>query len=81
MWFRLFVLHVYHAGAMNVAAVVNKIQPTEGSQELIKAMWQNSAAGFGNNSQNYSQLALAAQLILHDMVYQNCTEISPCVGR
>jgi hypothetical protein len=26
-------------------------------------------------------LALAAQLILHDLVYQNCTEISPCVGR
>jgi hypothetical protein len=81
LWFRLFVLHVYHAGAMNVAAVVNKIQPTEGSQALIKAMWQNSAAGFGNNSQNYTQLALAAQLILHDMVYQNCTEISPCLGR
>jgi hypothetical protein len=81
LWFRLFVLHVYHAGAMNVAAVVDKIQPTEGSQELIKAMWQNSAAGFGNNSQNYTQLALAAQLILHDMVYQNCTEISPCVSR
>jgi hypothetical protein len=81
LWFRLFVLHVYHAGALNVAAVVDKIQPTEGSQELIKAMWQNSAAGFGNNSQNYTQLALAAQLILHDMVYQNCTEISPCLSR
>jgi hypothetical protein len=81
LWFRLFVLHVYHAGALNVAAVVDKIQPTEGSQELIKAMWQNSAAGFGNNSQNYTQLALAAQLILHDMVYQNCTEISPCASR
>jgi hypothetical protein len=81
LWFRLFVLHVYHAGAMNVAAVVDKIQPKEGSQELIKAMWQNSAAGFGNNSQNYTQLALAAQLILHDMVYQNCTEISPCSSR
>ncbi|MFN5312230.1 MAG: transglycosylase SLT domain-containing protein [Flavobacteriales bacterium] len=81
LWFRLFVLHVYHAGAMNVAAVVNKIQPKEGSQALIKAMWQNSAAGFGNNSQNYTQLALAAQLILHDMVYQNCTEISSCLSR
>jgi hypothetical protein len=81
LWFRLFVLHVYHAGALNVAAVVAKIQPTEGSQQLIQAMWQNSAAGFGNNSQNYTQLALAAQLILHDMVYQNCTEISPCVSR
>lgn len=81
LWFRLFVLHVYHAGALNVAAVVDKIQPQEGSQELIKAMWQNSAAGFGNNSQNYTQLALAAQLILHDMVYENCTEINSCLGR
>ncbi|MEN9699970.1 MAG: hypothetical protein RLZZ301_1168 [Bacteroidota bacterium] len=81
MWFRLFVLHVYHAGAMNVAAVVNKIQPTEGSQQLIMAMWQNTAAGFGNNSQNYTQIALAAQLILHEMVYQNCIEISPVLGR
>ena len=31
LWFRLFVLHVYHAGAANVAAVVNKI----GSKERV----------------------------------------------
>ena len=62
-WFRLFVLHVYHAGSMNVSAVINKINPTEGGQQLIQAMWQNKAAQFGNNSQNYSQLALASQLI------------------
>jgi hypothetical protein len=68
VWFRLFVLHIYHAGAGNVAAVVNKIAPEQGGQELIKAMWQNSAAGFGNNSQNYTQLALASQLILHEMI-------------
>lgn len=78
LWFRLFVLHVYHAGAMNVAAVVNAIQPQEGGQSLIKAMWQTSAAGFGNNSQNYTQLALAAQLILHEMIYQQCDEIFHC---
>ncbi len=78
LWFRLFVLHVYHAGAMNVAAVVNAINPKEGGQELIKAMWQTSAAGFGNNSQNYTQLALAAQLILHEMIYQQCDEIFHC---
>jgi hypothetical protein len=81
LWFRLFVLHVYHAGAMNVAAVVNKIQPTVGSRQLIMDMWQNTAGGFGNNSQNYTQLALAAQIILHDMVYQNCDEISNCKSR
>jgi hypothetical protein len=47
---------------------VNKIQPTVGSQDLILKMWQTSAASFGNSSQNYSQLALASQLILNDMV-------------
>jgi hypothetical protein len=81
LWFRLFVLHVYHAGAMNVAAVVNKIQPTVGSRQLILDMWQNTAGGFGNNSQNYTQLALAAQIILHDMVYQQCDEITNCRAR
>jgi len=75
LWFRLFVMHVYHAGAGNVSAVVAKIQPTEGSQNLITAMWQTKAAKFGSGSQNYSQLAIAAQLILHDMIYTNCDEI------
>ena len=68
LWFRLFVLHVYHAGAMNVKAVVDKIQPKNGGQDLITQMWQTSAASFGNSSQNYTQLALASQLILSDMV-------------
>lgn len=81
LWFRLFVLHVYHAGAGNVTAVMNKIQPKMGSQQIILDMWQNTAGGFGNNSQNYSQLALAAQLILHDMVYEQCDEISSCSAR
>lgn len=81
LWFRLFVLHVYHAGSGNVAAVLNKIHPEIGSQQIILDMWQNTAGGFGNNSQNYSQLALAAQLILHDMVYEQCDEISACTSR
>jgi hypothetical protein len=80
LWFRLFVLHVYHAGAMNVSAVVNKINPTIGSQELITKMWQTSAADFGNNSQNYTQLALASQLILNEMVYDHCEEIFSCTA-
>ena len=75
IWFRLLVLHVYHAGAYNVAAVVDKIQPLKGTQELIKEMWHNKAAGFGNCSQNYSQIALAAHLILHDIIYENCYDI------
>jgi hypothetical protein len=80
LWFRLFVLHVYHAGSLNVAAVVNKINPSEGSQKLITAMWNTTAADFGNNSQNYTQLALASQLILHEMVYEQCEAIFDCLA-
>jgi hypothetical protein len=80
LWFRLLVLHVYHAGSLNVQAVMQKIQPKEG-KELIKAMWQTSAAGFGNNSQNYTQLALAAQLILHEMIYEQCDAIFDCIAQ
>ena len=79
LWFRLFVLHVYHAGAMNVKAVVNKINPTDGGQSLITTMWQTSAASFGNSSQNYTQLALASQIILHDMTKKNCVKLFDCI--
>lgn len=78
LWFRLFVLHVYHAGAGNVSAVVNKINPKTGGQSLIQAMWVNTAAQFGNNSQNYTQLALASQLILDEMVHADCDYILRC---
>lgn len=78
LWFRLFVLHVYHAGSANVAAVVNKIAPEKGGQELITSMWVNTAANFGNNSQNYTQLALASQLILNDMVKEDAEIILNC---
>jgi hypothetical protein len=79
LWFRLFVLHIYHAGSGNVSAVVNKINPSEGGQQLITKMWQTSAASFGNSSQNYTQLALASQLILHDMVKDSCVKLFYCV--
>ena len=78
LWFRLFVMHIYHAGATNVAAVVAKINPSVGSQALVKQMWTTSAASFGNNSQNYSQLILAAQLILNNMIYTECDDIVHC---
>lgn len=80
LWFRLFVLHVYHAGSMNVRAVVSKINPAEGGQQLITSMWQTSAAAFGNSSQNYTQLALASQLILHDMTKADCIRLFDCTG-
>ena len=68
LWFRLFVLHIYHAGSGNVSQVVNAIQPTQGGQDLITQMWQTKAGRFGNASQNYSQLALASFLVLNEML-------------
>ncbi len=67
LWFRLLVMHVYHAGATNVRAVINKIQPSQGGQELIKQIWSTTAGSFGNSSQNYTQVALATQLLLHEI--------------
>ena len=67
LWFRLLVMHVYHAGATNVRAVINKIQPTQGGQELIKQIWATTAGSFGNSSQNYTQVALATQILLHEI--------------
>ncbi len=78
LWFRLFVLHVYHAGALNVDAVVSKINPEKGGQSLIQKMWITKAKAFGNNSQNYTQLALASQLILHEMIHESCDYIYDC---
>jgi len=68
LWFRLFVMHIYHAGAGNVSAVMNKIQPKIGGQQLIQQLWTTSAGSFGNNSQNYTQVALATQIVLHELL-------------
>lgn len=73
LWFRLFVLHIYHAGAGNVEAVVNKINPQIGGMNVIQEMWINSAAHFKNSSQNYSQLALASLMILEDIISSDFT--------
>jgi len=70
LWFRLLVLHSYHAGAGNVAGVIKKIQPTEGGMQLIQNVWQTTYGGFKNASQNYSQLALAAFCNFDQMIMQ-----------
>ncbi len=75
LWFRLFVLHVYHAGAYNVSQVINKIAPSSGGVNLIQTMWVTEAGRFKNASQNYSQLALAAMLIFEDMLWETCESI------
>ena len=69
LWFRLFVMHVYHAGASNVSGVVNKINPTKGGMELIQTMWITENGKFKNASQNYTQIALAAMLIFEELLW------------
>lgn len=68
IWFKLMVLHVYHAGYRNVRDVVNHIAPREGGISLIRELWQSSYRRFGNASQNYSQLVLASMIRLDQIV-------------
>lgn len=79
IWFRLLVMHVYHAGALNVKAVVDEIGNVASGEELIQKMWVTSAASFGNASQNYSQLALAAHMQLEQIIHARYqAHIYPC---
>lgn len=78
IWFRLLTMHVYHAGALNVKAVVQKIGHTASGEELIQKMWVTSAASFGNSSQNYSQLALAAHIQLESILEKKKCQIYCC---
>lgn len=78
LWAKLFVLHIYHAGAYNVNAVVEAIQPEKGDMTLIQKMWNTEAAKFQNASQNYSQLALATVMILEEMMYKDCLYLYEC---
>ncbi len=62
LWFRLLVLHAYHAGAGNVRCVISSLNPSAGGVELFQKIWQTTCASFKNESQNYSQIALGALL-------------------
>lgn len=74
LWFRLLVMHVYHAGAGNVEKALCVINPTDGGIDLIKTLWHTTAGQFGRSSQTYSQVAVAALLELDD-VYGRTDEI------
>ncbi|MEO1450526.1 MAG: transglycosylase SLT domain-containing protein [Bacteroidota bacterium] len=64
LWFRLLVLHSYHAGAGNVEGVMKQIEPETGGMALMQRIWQTEYGGFKNASQNYSQVALASLMEL-----------------
>jgi len=77
LWFRLLVMHCYHAGAGNVDGVLtNVVRPTAGDNSIITTIWQSEFGGFKNASQNYSQLALAALIILDDLILTKCDKIT-----
>lgn|GEM_PF-155906 len=69
IWFRLLVLHAYHAGAGNLACAINQINPAEGGQSLLKTLWKTECGGFKNESQNYSQIALAAIMNFENIIH------------
>lgn len=75
LWFRLMVMHVYHAGAKNVRGVCYKLNPDEGGIGLIRNLWATQWGGFKNESQNYSQIALAAIIKFDEMMSANDTLI------
>jgi len=77
LWFRLLVMHCYHAGAGNVDGVLtNVVKPTSGDNSIITTIWHSEYGGFKNASQNYSQLTLAALIILDDLILSKCEKIS-----
>ena len=62
LWFKLLVMHVYHAGAYNVEKALFTFNPKQGDLNLIYGLWQAQTNRFKSASQNYSQLILAAML-------------------
>lgn len=66
LWFRLLVMHSYHAGAGNVKRALYSFNPTEGNINLIYTLWRTETKKFKSASQNYSQLVLAAMLEVNE---------------
>ncbi len=66
LWFRLLVMHSYHAGSGNVRKALFTFMPTKGDMNLIYTLWQTETKNFKSASQNYSQLVLAAMFEVHE---------------
>lgn len=68
LWFRLLVMHSYHAGAGNLRKALFSFMPASGGMPLIYQLWQTETSHFKSASQNYSQLVLAAMLEMNERV-------------
>ncbi|MGZ3899485.1 MAG: transglycosylase SLT domain-containing protein [Bacteroidia bacterium] len=66
LWFKLLVMHTYHAGSYNVQNALFTFMPTEGNMQLIYNLWHAQTGRFKSASQNYSQLILAAMLEMNE---------------
>ncbi|MEM7659215.1 MAG: hypothetical protein AAF399_24050 [Bacteroidota bacterium] len=75
IWFRLLVLHIYHAGAGNVSGALRQIPRHITGMELIRILWKTRYRRFGNASQNYSQVALATLLELDRLIAEEYEQI------
>jgi hypothetical protein len=62
LWFRLLVMHVYHAGAYNVRNALQMIPSVSSGKAFIQALWNVEYGSFKNAAQNYSQLVLSSYL-------------------
>lgn len=81
LWFRLLVMHSYHAGAGNVKKALYTFMPTEGNMNLIYNLWKAETKHFRSASQNYSQLVLAAMLEVHDKYCLAPNQYPPPISR
>ena len=59
---------VVHWNRLHVGGAVRRMKNRTGGREFIEELWQTKYRGFGNASQNYSQVALAANLELETYV-------------
>lgn len=68
LWFKLLVMHSYHAGAGNVKLALYNFMPKKGDMNLIYNLWHSQTRHFRSASQNYSQLVLASMLEMNDRI-------------
>lgn len=68
LWFKLLVMHSYHAGSGNVRQALYTFMPQQGDMTLIYNLWHAQTRHFRSASQNYSQLVLAAMLEMNSRI-------------
>jgi hypothetical protein len=76
LWFRLLVMHSYHAGTGNVRQALKTFNPTVGDMNLIYNLWKAETRHFKSASQNYSQLVLAAHLEMNQRMKEHIDYLS-----